>query len=247
MNLRDNHRYDMFGRVENFGKENAADFSPETQGGRRFAAITQILRDIERAHAGQQLGRAAAKDALLDALRQDFRKVLRTARAVAQDEPGFAESFRAPENDRQAALVAAVDAILLELDKPDVAAKFIAHHLPGDFIQQFAAKRQAVVDAQDEMESEDHGGVTSTAAITRLTRAGMKEVKYLDAIVRNQYPESSDQLRGWVSARTVERPARRKRPAASHPTTGAMPAISSPTAGAEPAAPAAQEPGRIAV
>ena len=71
----------------------------------------------------------------------------------------------------------------------------------------------------------------STAAIGRLMRAGMKEVKYLDAIVRNTYAQHPDYVRAWESASAVERPPRRKKPAASSPTAGAALAV--------PAAPAA--------
>ena len=111
-----------------------------------------------------------------------------------------------------------------------VAATLVAHGLPADFVQRLAAERQAVVNARDEMKAVDHAGVVSTAAIDRLMRAGMKEVKYLDAIVHITYARTADQRRAWESARTIERPKRRKKKPGDSPT---------PTAAVSPTAPAA--------
>ena len=53
----------------------------------------------------------------------------------------------------------------------------------------------------------------STAAIGRLIKAGMKEVNYLDAIIRNKYTRNPDKLRAWDSASHIERaPQREKKP-----------------------------------
>ena len=71
-------------------------------------------------------------------------------------------------------------------------------------------------------ESDDGEGVESTAAIGRLIKAGMKEVNYLDAIVRNKYARNADKLRAWDSASHIERaPVREKKPPTS--ATGTTP------------------------
>ena len=223
MNDRDSRRYTMFERVQTFGQENAADFLPDSPGGARFAAITQILHDIDSAKAVQQLGGATAKEAVIETLRESLRKVVRTARAVAQDDAGFADNFHMPRQGSQAALLTAVDATLLQLGTPGVVAPFVTHGLPADFVQHLAADRLAAANARGEVKGTDHGGVISTAAIDRLMRAGMKEVKYLDAIVHNAYAPPADQLRAWEIARTVERAARRKKKPGESPTAAATP------------------------
>ena len=235
MNERDIRRYTMFERVEIFGKENAADFLPGSSGGAHFTAMTQILHDIDSAKAVQQLGGATAKDAMLDDLRENLHKVVSTARAIAQDDAGFADNFHMPRRGSQTALLTAVDATLLQLDTPGVTAKLVAHGLPADFVEHLTADRVAVVNARGEMKGIDHAGVVSTAAIDRLMRAGMKQVKYLDAIVRITYTRASDQRRAWESARTIERPARRKKKPGDSPTAAMTPA----TPAAAPVAPAA--------
>ena len=224
MNIRDTLRSAMFGRVALFGKAHAADFAPDSEGGKRFASLTQIVQDVNAAAASQQLGGAGFASTLLEKLQEDVRSILRTARAIRQDEPLLVRNFHAPANQRQAALLVTVDVLLAELDKPGVADKFIAHALPADFVHQLIADRDAVVNFRDQVGGEDQTGVISTAAIDRLMRAGMKEVKYLDAIVRNTYAQNPDHLRAWESASTVERPPRRKKQAASSPTAGAAPA-----------------------
>src|SRR5947207_1654349 len=118
MNERDTRRYAMFGRVQMFGKTKAADFTRGSQGGKRFASIAQIIGDLDTAKAGQQPGRATVKDALIDVLKDDVHNVVRTARAIAQDEPGFADSFHGPESGGHTALLTAVDVMLIDLNKP---------------------------------------------------------------------------------------------------------------------------------
>ena len=55
----------------------------------------------------------------------------------------------------------------------------------------------------------------------------MKEVNYLDAIVRNKYTRNADKLRAWDSASHIERaPQREKKPV---PPTGTTPATGGTT------------------
>ena len=69
----------------------------------------------------------------------------------------------------------------------------------------------AIRDADDDMESDDQGGVASTAAVGRLIRAGMAEVTQLDAIMHNKYARTPDKLRAWDSASHIERAPKREK------------------------------------
>lgn len=246
MNDRETRRYDMFGRVQTFGTDNAADFAAGSEAQKRFANIAQIIKDLDAARAGQQGGGGTSKEVLLDALRLDLQNITRTARAIAQDEPGFADNFRPPDSPSQSALLAAADAFLSLLQAPDnasttkaaktkaakaaapnaIAAKFIAHELPDDFVQNLADDRAAISDAQDASQSDDSQGVQSTAAIGRLIKAGMKEVNYLDAIIHNKYARNPDKLRAWESASHIERAPQREKKPAPRPTSLDQPAKS---------------------
>lgn len=212
MNDRETARYNMFGRVKTFGTDNAADFPAGSKGATHFAAIAQVITDLDAAKAGQQGGGVTAKEVLLDALRLDVQNIGRTARAIAQDEPGFSDNFPAPASPGQAALLTTADAYLVQLAKAGVAAKFIANELPATFVQDLTDDRAAIDSAKEDVESDDISGVQSTAAVGRLIKAGMKEVNYLDAIVHNKYSRDGDKLRAWKSASHIERAPQREKP-----------------------------------
>ncbi len=233
MNDRETRRYKMFGRVKTFGADNTLDFAVGGEAQKRFANIATIITDLDDAKAAQQGGSNTAKEVLLDALRLDLQNITRTARAIAQDEPGFADTFRAPDSPSQTALLTTADALLAQLQETEadtaeqkaakaaLAAKFVAHELPADFITDLADDRQAIDAAEDTAESGDNEGVESTAAVGRLIKAGMKEVNYLDAIVHNKYARNSDKLRAWESASHIERAPQREKPTtAGAQTTG---------------------------
>lgn len=226
MNDRETRRYDMFGRVQTFGTDNAADFAAGSEAQKRFANIAQIIKDLDVEKAKQLGGGATALEVLFDSLRLDLQNISRTARAIAQDEPGFADNFAPPASPSQTALLTSADAFLAQFQaaaadtaaqkaaKTALVAKFVAHELPADFVQDLADDRKAINDAKDATESDDSEGVESTAAVGRLIKAGMKEVNYLDAIIHNKYARNPDKLRAWDSASHIERaPQREKKPA----------------------------------
>jgi hypothetical protein len=203
----------MFGRVQTFGQQNASDFAG-SKAAEHFTALGRIIQDIDAAKAIQQAGDTTAREVLLDALRLDIHNISRTARAIEQDEPGFASKFRLPDSPSQTALLTAVDAFMIELKKPGISAQFIAHELPADFAKNLEDDRKAVAAAQDAEEGSAAESVKSTAAIGRLIREGMREVNYLDAIMHNKYARNADKLRAWESASHTERaPQREKKPA----------------------------------
>ena len=214
MNDRETRRDNMLGTVQTFGKDNASDFAAGSKAPGHFAAVTQILKDLNTEKAKQDSGTATAKEVLLDALRLDLQDIARTARAIAEKEPGFADKYRTPDSARQSALLTTADAFVLDLSKPGVAAKFIAYELPATFVQDLQDDLAAIAAADTEMESDDQEGVASTAAVGRLIREGMAEVTQLDALIHNKYARTPDKLRAWQSASHIERaPKREKKPA----------------------------------
>src|SRR4051794_18403654 len=129
MNDRETRRYDMFKRAQIFGKDNANDFPADKEGARRFASLATVIVALDSAKVGQLTGRTrtttTAKEVLLDALKLDMQNISRTARAISQDEPGFADKFRMPSNPADGALLTTADAFLLELGKKGVTEKFV--------------------------------------------------------------------------------------------------------------------------
>ena len=214
MNDRETRRYDVVGRVQTFGKDHTADFAAGSKAAGHFASVAQIIKDLDIAKAQQDGGTATAKEVLLDALRLDLQNIARTARAVAAAEPGFADKFRTPDSPSQTALLTAGDSVVLELAQPGVPAKFIAYEMPADFVQDLQDDLAAIRTADSAMDSDDHEGVASTAAVGRLIKSGMAEVAQLDAIMNNKYARNPEKLRAWESASHIERaPKREKKPA----------------------------------
>ena len=218
MNDRESRRYQMFLRVQTFGQDNHADFTAGSKATTALTALGQVILDLDAAKANQQGGTATAREVLLDGLRLDLQNIARTARAIAQDEPGFADRFRPPEGSGQGEIITATDAFLQELGETGVAAKFIAHELPADFVQNLTADRQAIVVAQTAETIEDNEGVESTAAVGRLIRDGMKEVTVLDAVMHNKYARNPDKLRAWQSASHIARAPHREKNSEPAPT-----------------------------
>ena len=214
----------MFGRVQIFCTHNGSDFAEGSRCQGCAAKLTKVITDLDTAKVAQAAAAATAKEVLLDALRLDVQNVTRTASASAQDEPGFAESFRPPASDSHGDLLTATDAILSKLlvtpgdsepvraAKNALAAKFIAHELSVDFVKDLATDRAAVLAAQVLEDTVGNDSVASTAAIGRLIRAGMKEINYLDAIIHNKYARNPDKLRAWESASHTERAPQREKP-----------------------------------
>lgn len=226
MNDRETRRYEMFGRVITFGKDRAAEFPPGSAAAGHFTKLEEVVADLDAAKATQGSGGGTAKEVLLDALRMDVHNIVRTARALALEEPGMADRFRLPDSPSQTALFTTVDAVLGQLqaapgDSPEttaakqaLVARFVGYMLPPDFVTDLAADRATALAAQDAQESTASASVASTASISVLMREGLKFVTHLDAIVHNRFGRQPDVIRAWQSASHTERaPQREKKPA----------------------------------
>src|SRR5260221_8566217 len=140
MDNRETRRYDAFVRVKTFGQNNAADFAAGSTAQANFTIIGQVITGLDDAKAGQKPGRNTSKETLLDAIRLDIQNITRTAAAIAQTEPGFADSFRPPANTNEGALLTTADKFLQQFaasstvviskiapTQPSLVAKFLAH------------------------------------------------------------------------------------------------------------------------
>jgi hypothetical protein len=218
MNDREKARKEMFDRVVNFGSDHAADFPTGSTAATRFANLKTISDKLVAASAGQKPGSATAKEVQFDALRLDLQNIARTASAIAQDEPGFADKFRLPGNLSQANLKTTAQTVLTELGKTGVAAKFIAHEMPATLVADLQADIAAIGTAASAFETGREAGIGSTATIGPLIAAGMKEVNYLDAIMHNKYNRVADKLTAWLSASHIERTPQKKKEPVPTPT-----------------------------
>ncbi len=211
MNRRVVSRYEMFNRAITFGKTNEADFTPKSTAITEFAELERVAEELSAAQGAQKDSDTVTKSVLMDALRMDAKNVWRTAYAIGQKEVGFAGRFKQPDAAGEGPLLVAVDATIAELEKPGVAAKFIAHDLPKSFVAELKQARSAAMNARHEAESNRQTKVTSTTSIDRLIAEGLQHVTTLNAIMHNKYSRVPEKLRAWKSAIHVDRSAPRQK------------------------------------
>jgi hypothetical protein len=213
MDNRETRRYDAFQRVKTFGTDNAADFAAGSTAQANFTIIGQVITGLDNAKAGQKPGRNTSKETLLDAIRLDIQNITRTAAAIAQTQPGFADAFRPPANNNEGALLTTADKFLQQFAaQPALVAQFVAHEMSPTFVTNLQTDRAAVTTTQTQQESKRETGVGNTATIGSLIGQGMKALTTLDAIMHNKYASSPDKLAAWFTASHIERDAKRSNP-----------------------------------
>jgi hypothetical protein len=217
MNDRDTRRFDMFVRAKTFGEDNATDFAVGGAALTLFVELDGVIGKLETARATQNNSARTSKQSLLDAMRLDVQNIIRTAAAIAQREPGFADSFRPPVSYNEGALMMTTDKFLLQLAaqpgdsnavataKAALVAKFVAHEMNASFVTSLQNDRAAVTAARAQIETGREDSVASTTAIGPLIAEGMEIVTTLDAIMHNKYGAAPDRLAAWISASHVER------------------------------------------
>jgi hypothetical protein len=234
MNSRETRRYDMFVRVQTFGTDNSADFAPASTAATNLATVTTVVNGLGTAKAGQKSGRDTSKEVLLDAIRLDIQNITRTAAAIDQTQPGFADSFRPPAQFNPNALLTTADKFIQQLapqpgDSPAtlaaktaLVAKFTAHEMPASFVTALQTDRAAYGTDTTQRETKREAGVGNTATIGSLIAQGMQAVTTLDAIMHNKYASQPAKMAAWLTAAHIERDAQRGTtptppPATPHP------------------------------
>lgn len=234
MNDRDQRRYDRLTRIQTFARENAPDFALGSKAKELFDSVDSRITDLEAAKAGQVPARVS-KQTLLDGLWLDFKNIARTARSIALTENGFASPYRLPEVPTEAAITTHADSLLQILeDQPNDSAavkaakaglrgKFVAYEMPGEFVEDLRADREAVRNANKVNQGEIQEGIENTELIGQILEAAALDVQQLDAIMNNKYSRQPEKLRAWQSASRVERAPQRAKKSATGTTPPAAP------------------------
>jgi hypothetical protein len=176
MNSRETRRYEMFVRVQTFGTDNSADFAPASTAATNFATVTTVINGLNTAKAGQKPGRDTSKEVLLDAIRLDLQNITRTAAAIDQTSPGFADSFRPPAQFNPSALLTTADKFISQLApqpgdsaatlaaKTALVAQFTAHEMPANFVAALQTDRAAYGTDTTQRETKREAGVGNIVA-----------------------------------------------------------------------------------
>jgi hypothetical protein len=205
-------RLEMFQRVKVFGDEHAAQFPPTSFAGEQFAALAQVLDELQTHASAQAAGMSAArqgvtsKAAARDELMRDLEAISRTARPMALGSPGLSEQFRVPHNQGSQAVLAAARAFAAAA--LPLKAEFLKRGMPSDFLEDLQADIAALEEANARKLQGRESHITATATIDDLIERGMRAVQELDPILRNTLVDDAPKLAGWMSACRVERSAR---------------------------------------
>ena len=85
--------------------------------------------------------------------------------------------------------------------------------MPGDFVTDLRADREAVRGANQHNQGETQEGVENTELIGPILGKAADDVQELDAIMNNKYARQPEKLRAGQNASRVERaPQREKKP-----------------------------------
>jgi hypothetical protein len=228
MTDRENRKYQMFVRVRNFCTAQANDFAANSLAAQLTAALVAVITRLDDLITTQSSGRGAARGgtssraAARAALRDHMEAISRTARTLARTTPGLDEKFRVPQESNDQHLIAAGRGFAR--DAAPLAAQFIAHEFPADFIEELnedIADLEVSIDHHNDAVG-DH--VSARVGIDTAIDEAAGIVRQLDTIIRNKYRNDPATLAEWASASHTERDPRHKPdPPAPPPATGGTP------------------------
>ena len=215
MNDSERRKRETFLRSCGFGDAHASDFADGSLAKQYFAALLAVCGEIDHlaateinafgsARSGTDL-RQQARDAIIG----DLQSLRRTALAMRDEVPGIEAKFRIPYDNNDRTLLSAARAALA--DATPIKARFLAHELPADFLEDLAADIAALEAAMSDQATGTGNHVSAAAAIDEAIGRGMALLRKLDAIMRNKYANNAAVLAEWTSASHVERAPKRKK------------------------------------
>lgn len=228
MNDRENRKFQMFLRVQDFGVAHLSDFAVGSLARQLFAKLSDVIAEIEGHSASEASGVGLARQGTttrgqaIEALREDLEAINRTALTMANEVPGIEDKFRLPRNRGVQHLLSAARAFLI--DATPLKDEFIKRELPANFLEDLQADIDAVEAAISRQASGVGSHVAAGAAIDDAIDRGGETVRNLDAIVKNKYANNPAALAEWTSASHTERNPRHKK---STKESGTSPAQSS--------------------
>lgn len=210
MNDKEDHVYDALGRVVTFGVTHAEMFAPTSTARTDFTRAGVIYTEL--GPPDQQRGTPASpftgnKAVLIAELRDDLILIAGTARTIDVKQPGFAAAFSlGPDTQRDT--LASAAAFLVELEKPGVAAAFLAYSMDASFVQDLTddiREIKGTKDGQEEDQQEDSG---KTARERALIKEARTLIRSLTTSVKNRFRRDPEVLAKWKTASHIQRSPR---------------------------------------
>jgi hypothetical protein len=232
MKTLDRLKFEMFERVDRFGRDYSAPLASHTYVVGLFTAVAGSATDMgSRAAAqvsevGSARGTTETKSSARTHLQEHVERINRIARAISISIPGVLDQFRMPSSDSDQALLAAARAFAT--NAVPLQAEFTKRGLPTTFLADLQQAIDAFAATIDERNSSVESQVAATADLEEPLEAGMKAVRELRSIIPTIFHDDPGTLAAWSTASHVERHSPRKPP--SPPTPAAPPDPSDPKA-----------------
>jgi hypothetical protein len=204
---------DRFRRLRDFDAMHEALFPPGTLGRDLFNIIGGVVNDLEGYAATESGGRGAARQFTVTkasaraAIFEDLGILRRTARTMHSVQAGIEEKFRVPYGHDDEELLSHARAALAAAEP--LKADFLRREVQARVFQDLAANIESFSAALIDRNTAKDEALTAAAAIDAAINRGMDALRQLDAIVRNKLHNDTATLAAWLSARRIERAARR--------------------------------------
>lgn len=142
------------------------------------------------------------RDALKAEVLGLMRPIGEIARSVDREEfPGLAERFKMPRGNGNARLISRARAFVAALEAEAVKVVFIDRGLEEAFVEELAGKTDEL-EAAGKLKYEGLARqIGGTAGLKAAMKEGMKLVRELDGILRQQYRGDAEMLAAWTAAR----------------------------------------------
>ncbi len=228
-------RYETLVRVRDFGNTHGDRFPESTLAREQFTTVSAAVKELSafavKKMAAKQEGKrtkAIAREALHDRLES----IAITARAIAQDTPGFEDRFHVPRPRTDQGLLTA--GRLFARDAEAVKGQFLAHAMPETFVADLLELVDTFEQAIREREAGKGGQTAARASMNAALESGTAAVQKIAAMVNNHLRDDPETTALWRSVRRIGHPRRPRRVEAAP-----LPAPSAPTPAPQTATPLA--------
>ena len=213
MNDQEKRTLDTFKRVRDFDAAHADLFTLGSLARELFDNIGGVVDELEGHAAAESTGRSkarqgtAGKASAREGILEGLGILRRTARSMAYAMPGIEEKFPVPhKQDGQELLNTARSALAAALP---LKAEFLRREVPERVFQDLEADIAAYETALTGQNTGREESLTAGASIDATVGRGLDALRQLDPIVRNKLHDNPALLAAWLSAKRIERAARR--------------------------------------
>jgi hypothetical protein len=218
------YRYEMFGRVDDFGTANVELFPASSKGGQMFAEVRAAVTAVGEHLKDRDLARAEARRVKATTRRAvtDYMKVIAaTARRVTFEEP-VPSPFRRGGSNSNAALLAKARLFIDEAKTRE--ARFVEFGMPPTFISDFTALVDQLAEAVSVRNNGRAWRQRAQMGIEAAIVKGTEAIQNLDVIVPNALRLDPVRTGHWMGARRIQGVRSSTSSSTSTPSTVARPA-----------------------